>query len=185
MTTLLSLWQPILFSSVAVFMASSVIHMLLPWHKGDFRKLPREDEVMAALRPFALPPGDYAMPRPADMAQMRTPEFLAKLSSGPVVWMTVMPNAPMAMNRSLALWFAYTLVVGVFSGYVASLALPSGAAYLRVFQIVGTVAFAGYGLALWQSTIWYGRSWTTTLRTNVDALVYASLTAGFFGWLWH
>jgi hypothetical protein len=33
-------------------------------------------------------------------------------------------------------------------------------------------------------SIWYHRSWGTTLRYTVDGLVYALLTAGIFGWLW-
>ena len=39
-------------------------------------------------------------------------------------------------------------------------------------------------LALWQISIWYHRSWATTIRSTIDGLIYAALTAGFFGWLW-
>jgi len=35
MTGLGALWLPILLSSVAVFVVSSVIHMMSPWHKSD------------------------------------------------------------------------------------------------------------------------------------------------------
>jgi hypothetical protein len=184
MSSLSALWLPILLSSLAVFIASSVIHMALPWHKNDYSPVPKEDAVMDALRPFALAPGDYALPRPQDMAQMRSPEFLAKQKRGPVVVMTVLPDGPMAMNRSLALWFIYSAVVGLFAGYVTGVTLARGAPYLRVFQVAGTVAFAGYALALWPMTIWYGRSWIATAKSNVDALIYACLTAGIFGWLW-
>jgi hypothetical protein len=62
--------------------------------------------------------------------------------------------------------------------------LPAGSAYLRVFQIVGTSAFLGYAAALVQQSIWYGRSWSMTIRTMLDGLLYALLTAGLFGWLW-
>jgi len=61
MTALSSLWLPILVSSVFVFVASSLIHMLLPWHKGDYRKVPDQDRVMEALRPFGIAPGDYML----------------------------------------------------------------------------------------------------------------------------
>jgi hypothetical protein len=53
-----------------------------------------------------------------------------------------------------------------------------------VFRIAGTVAFAGYALALAQPSIWYGRSWTATLKSMFDGLIYALLTAGTMGWLW-
>ena len=62
--------------------------------------------------------------------------------------------------------------------------LPIGTSYLRVFQIVGTTAFLGYAGALVQQSIWYGRSWSMTIRTMLDGLLYALLTAGVFGWLW-
>jgi hypothetical protein len=184
MTSLASLWLPIVLSAVIVFIASSIIHMVLPWHKSDYPPVPQEAKVMDALRPFAIPPGDYMMPRCSDMGQMRSPEFVDKLQKGPVLVMTVFPNGPMSMNRSLALWFLYCLVVAVFAGYVACSTLPAGAPYLKVFRVTGTVAFVGYVLALWQMSIWYGRDWITTLKSSVDGLIYAGLTAGVFGWLW-
>ena len=42
----------------------------------------------------------------------------------------------------------------------------------------------GYAIALWQASIWMGRSWSTTLKGTFDGLIYALLTAGTFGWLW-
>src|SRR2546425_9086661 len=48
MVGLSALWLPILLSSVLVFVLSSVIHTLLPWHKSDYPKLPNEDRVMDA-----------------------------------------------------------------------------------------------------------------------------------------
>src|SRR5579863_8933433 len=50
MSVLQALWLPILLSSVFVFLASSIIHIALPrWHKGDYLKVPNEDEVMDAM----------------------------------------------------------------------------------------------------------------------------------------
>ena len=184
MTGLGSLWLPILLSAVLVFVASSVIHMFTPLHKNDYRRLPDEDRVMAALRPFAIPPGDYMVPKPASMDDMRSPQFTEKMKNGPVISMTVMPNGPVAMGSSFVGWFLFSVVVGVFAGYVASRALAPGAPYLQVFRFVGTVAFVGYSLAEWPMSIWYKRAWGTTIRTTIDGLVYGLLTAGVFGWLW-
>ena len=58
MTALSALWVPILLSAVIVFIASAIIHMVLPWHKGDYLALPNEDQIMSALRPLAIAPGD-------------------------------------------------------------------------------------------------------------------------------
>ncbi len=184
MTELTSLWLPILLSAVIVFVVSSIIHMALPWHKSDYPKIPNEDKVMDALRPLAIPPGDYMVPRPSQRAEMRSPEFLEKMKKGPVMVLTVLPNGPMAMGRNLVLWFVYSAVVSFFAAYVAGRALPPGAPYLHVFRFVGTTAFIGYTMALWQMSIWYRRAWSTTIKATVDGLIYGLLTAGTFGWLW-
>ena len=184
MVSVAALWLPILAAAILVFLVSSLIHMVLPYHKNDFRKVPAEDDVMAALRPFNIPPGDYLMPSPGGPEQMRSPEFLAKREKGPVLVMTTLPPGPPSMGQSLVLWFLYAILVGVFAAYVTGLALGPGAPYMTVFRFSGTVAFAGYSLALLQNTIWYRRGWGFTLKTMFDGLVYALLTAGAFGWLW-
>jgi hypothetical protein len=184
MTGLDSLWLPIVLSAVIVFVVSSIIHMVLPWHKSDYPKITNEDKVMDALRPLAIPPGDYMVPRPSQRAEMRSPEFLEKMKKGPVMVLTVMPNGPMAMGKSLVLWFLYSIVVNIFAAYVAGRALPPHTLYLQVFRFVGTTAFIAYSLALWQMSIWYRRAWGTSIKATVDGLIYALLTAGTFGWLW-
>jgi len=184
MTDLAALWLPILLSAVVVFVASSVIHMTPLWHKHDYPKVPDEDAVRKALGPLAIAPGDYMVPRAAGMDDMRSPEFLAKMNQGPVVILTVMRNGLVSMGRNLSLWFAYTVVVAVFAGYVASRSLGPGADYLKVFQIVSTTAFMAHAFALWPMSIWYQRSWRLTLTGTLDGLLYALLTAGTFGWLW-
>ena len=45
MVSIPSLWLPILLSSILVFFASWLIHMLLPHHRTDYGKVPSEDQV--------------------------------------------------------------------------------------------------------------------------------------------
>ena len=184
MVALSALWLPILVSAILVFFASFLLHMVLPFHRSDYGKVPSEDAVMDAVRPFGIAPGDYMVPNPYSPAGARTPEFIAKMKKGPAIVMTVMQPGEMRMGGRLAAWFLFCVIVGVFSGYLTSRALPAGAPYLEVFRFAGTVAFAGYALALWENTIWYSRAWTTTLKSTIDGLVYGLLTGGAFGWLW-
>lgn len=184
MVPVMSLWLPILLSAVIVFVASSIIHMMLPYHRTDLTKVPREDEVMEALRGFNIPPGDYGIPCPTSPAAMRQPEFIEKMKKGPVVFMTLTPGRVPSMGKSLVLWFLYTVVVSVFAAYIAGRALGPGADYAPVFRFVGGSAFMGYALAHAQQSIWYSRQWATTIKDMFDGLVYALLTAGTFGWLW-
>jgi|SRR6266487_6983884 len=184
MVPIASLWLPILVSAVIVFIVSSIIHMVLPYHHTDFAKVPSEDQVMESLRKFNLPPGDYMLPRPDSMKGMKSPEFKEKMTRGPVAVMTVMKSGPPSMGQSLVQWFLYLLVVGVFSAYVTGRALATGAPYLTVFRFAGCTAFLCYAVALWQDSIWYKRKWSTTLKNTFDGLVYGLMTAGTFGWLW-
>lgn len=184
MDPILSHWLPILLSAVLVFAVSSVIHMALPYHRSDFSRLPDEDAVIAALRPLAIPPGDYVVPHITTMKEMQEPSYQEKVTRGPVGFMTIYPNVMPTMGRSLVLWFLYCLVVGVFAAYLAGHTLSEDASYLVVFRVVGTAAFLGYALALWQNTIWYRRKGSTTLKSMFDGLIYACVTAGTFGWLW-
>jgi hypothetical protein len=184
MVPALTLWLPTIVSAVVVFVASSIMHMVLPYHRNDLRKLPKEDEVMDALRKFAIPPGDYAMPLAGSMEGMKSPEFVEKMKAGPVAFMTVRPSGPPTMTKSMVLWFAYLLFVSFFASYIAGRALGPGARYLAVFRFAGASAFSGYSIALLQQSIWNGRDWGTTLKSMFDGFVYACLTAAVFGWLW-
>jgi hypothetical protein len=184
MTPLSMLWLPILVSSVIVFVTSAIIHMVSPWHKSDYPKLPNEDQVREALRPLALPPGDYMVPRPSGRDEMRSPEFAEKVVQGPNLVMTVLPNERWSMGRNLGLWMVYCIVVNGLAGFVAGSALPSDAPNRAIYHFVGLAAFIGYSLALWQMWIWYRRSGLTTLKSTIDGVIYAVLTAATFCWLW-
>lgn len=175
---------PILLSAVIVWVVSGFIHMASPWHKNDYLRVPNEDQLRNSLRPMAIPPGDYIVPRPANREEVRSPEFAEKVKQGPNMIVTVLPNGPWSMKRNLTLWFLYILLVSSFAAYVACSALPVGASYRAVFHFVGVTAFIGYSVALWQMSIWWSRSWKITVKATVDGLIYALLTAGTFGWLW-
>jgi hypothetical protein len=184
MTELSALWLPILLGAVLVFIASSVIHMGPLWHKNDFPAVPDEGKARAAIGALAIPPGEYMLPRCRTQAEMRSPEFLQKMTEGPVWIITARPNGVPGMGKPLALWFLYLLLVGLFSGYVASHALAPGAPYLHVFRFVGTTAFMAFSLGLIHDSIWYSRAWSTTFKLMFDGLIYGLVLAGTFGWLW-
>jgi hypothetical protein len=184
MIALHSLWLPILLSAVAVFVTSSLVHMATPWHKDDYAKAPDEDELMEAVRGLRLAPGDYMVPRPSSPQDLASPEFKEKMAKGPVMVLTVMPGGPISMGMNLLQWFCYSLVVGVFAAYIASRALLAGAGPLPVLRFAGATAFIGYSVALWQMSIWFHRSWLTTLKATVDGLLYALITGGILAWLW-
>ncbi|MBI2822198.1 MAG: hypothetical protein HYX74_08240 [Acidobacteria bacterium] len=184
MVSMTLLWIPILLSAVIVFVASWIVHMVFTYHRTDFGKVPAEDEVMEALRKVGISPGEYAIPYATGPGALKEPEFIEKRKAGPVAFLTVTASGLPSMGKSLAQWFLYCLFVGGFAAYVAGRALGPGSDYLAVFRFAGTTAFIAYSVALWQNSIWYGRPWSTTLKSTFDGLVYGLLTGGTFGWLW-
>ena len=55
MQALALLWLPVLVAAIAVFVASSLVHMVFRWHQGDFARLPGEDAIRDALRAGGSP----------------------------------------------------------------------------------------------------------------------------------
>jgi hypothetical protein len=52
------------------------------------------------------------------------------------------------------------------------------------FHYGGLIGFLAYGMALPQHSIWYRRSWATTLKSLFDSLIYGIVTGSAFAWLW-
>ena len=185
MVPVMSLLVPILVASVIVFIASSIIHMVTPFHKGDLKRVPNEDGVMSALRNFNLAPGDYAMPLPSSMAAMGSPEFQAKMAAGPVVMMTVRPSGKHNMTTNLVQWFVYSVrgvaVCRLRRGRRAAAGrrLPQGVPDRRLRGVHrlrhGACSRRRFGAE---------RTGGQRCAAVADGLLYGLLTGGTFGWLW-
>jgi hypothetical protein len=179
-----ALFAPALLATVLVFVASSLIHMVIRWHEPDYGKLANEDEVRAVLRKGAPAPGQYVVPHCLDSKEMAGPAMQQKFVEGPNALLWVRPNGNAKLGGLLGAWIVYVLVLSLLVGYVGASALPRGAEYLKVFQVVGAVAWLAYAWGGPIDSIWKGRPWLSTFRGFVDGLVYAALTAGAFAWLW-
>ena len=184
MVPISALWIPILLSAVIVFVASSILHMVLPYHKSDYRKLPEEEKVVDALRAAGVTPGPaYHFPHTTHK-DMKSPEVVEKFKRGPIGLLTVIPSGAPAMGKYLGMWFVYCVVVSIVVAVVAGSTLSAGTRYLVVFHLTGLAAFLAYGVGQIQDSIWKGQTWGVTFKHVVDGLIYALLTAGTFGWLW-
>jgi hypothetical protein len=181
MVTLLSLWLPILISAVIVFVASFLAWMVLPHHKPDFKKLADEGGFLDMLRNEGIGIGQYVFPCIMP-AEMKDPEKKARWEAGPHGVLRVYPQPNMGKN--LGLVFLFYLVVGIFAGYIGTLACPVGTHYGTVFRVVGTAAIACHVLGAVPNAIFMGRTCRSVLMDVIDGAVYGVLTAGVFGWLW-
>jgi hypothetical protein len=183
MVSLTALWLPILLAAVIVFIASSIMHMVLPYHRNNYKQLPDEDKVLATLRGANLKRGLYMFPF-CTHKDMKSPATVERFNQGPVGMLTVLPSGPANMGKYLGLWFVYCLVIGLFVAYLTGHTVAAGARYLAVFRVAGTAAFLAYGLGNLSNGIWKGQPWGVTIKEAIDGLVYGLLTAGTFGWLW-
>lgn len=183
MALLAHLWLPILLAAVIVFIASFIIHMALPYHRGDYRKVPDEDAVTASMRTSGLSRGLYVFPL-CTHKEMNSPAAIEKYNRGPVGMMIVFPNGRPFIPKFLALWFGYCLIIAFFVAYLAAHTIAPGTDYLAVFRVVGTAGFLALGLGPLANVVWKGYPWGFVLKEVIDGLIYALLMAGTFGWLW-
>jgi hypothetical protein len=184
MVSLTQLILAIVGSAVAVFVASSLIHMVFKWHNKDIRGFANEEAVRAAIRASNAQPGQYVVPYCADMKDMAKPEVQQKYIEGPIGFMMVMPNAKPTMGPMLGKWFVLSLLVAAVAGYLASRTVPAGASFLAVARVVSLVTFMAYATGSVSYSIWFGKPWASTFKDLLDAFIYGLVTACVFGWLW-
>lgn len=187
MEFLLQLWMPILASAAIAFVASSILWMATPLHKHDYKNPgDKEGPIADAFRSMKLAPGAYFIPW-CQGKDMKDPAVREKFKAGPWVLAYVLPGAP-NMGKMLGLWFVHLALVGTATAYIAwhglETGLEPGAPYLSVFRVAGAaslMAHAGYALPM---AIWHGMPWRQVPGRLIDGVIYASLTAGVFAWLW-
>ena len=179
--SILDLWLPITVATLACFFMSSAIWVLFKWHNSDYTKTEREDEVRAALK--GAKPGFYLVPFCTDWAEMAKEDVQKKFNDGPVAYVTVAPNGMASMAPKMISMIIYFLMVSVLCAYMVTRTIAPDADYLAVFRIAGTIAFIANGIAVIPESIWFSRPWSMTAKNLLDALIYALLTGGIFGWL--
>jgi len=172
---------PILVSAVILWIASALIWTVLPWHKKDYAQTSDEEGVRAALK--GLSPGFYNVPHVKDMQDLKKPEVEQKFTDGPLAFVTILPNGMPPMARNMVLMFVYFIFTGILCAYFVSRTTGPDATYLEVFRIAGTVTWIANGVGAIPDSVWFGRPWSHTAKTLMDALIYGLLAGGVFGWL--
>ena len=184
MVSLIQLWLPILLSAVLVFIASSLLHMVLKfWHMPDCRGFSNEDEVRDAMRKGATGPGMYMLPfcKPEAMKQ---PEMQQKFTQGPNAFVLVRSNGMMNMGAYLGQWFGFCVLVSLFCALLIAHVAEPGAPIPYVFHRVALVAVMGYAFGAIPNAIWWAHPWGSTVKHIIDGVIYALITAATFAWLW-
>ena len=178
------LWLAILVSGVLCWIASALVHMLLKYHNSDYKKLSNEDQVSMALGEGSPAPGLYTLPHCIDMKEMAEESMQKKFNDGPVAMITVMPSGMPPMGKLMAQQVIFFIFGSLFVGYLTALSLSSETAYMVVFRHGCVASFLTYFWATIPYSIWMGQPWSNCGRYLLDSLIYSSVTAGAFAWLW-
>jgi hypothetical protein len=184
MNALLALWLPILLSAVAVFIISSLVHMVFKWHMPEYKGFANEDAVRAAINAHQPAPGQYVLPYCTDMKEMAGEAMTKKYQEGPVGFVRLGAPGPNKMGQSLGVWFLFSLLVSAVAGWLATKAYGLDAPALGAAKMAGAIAFIGYGFGGIPESIWLARPWISTAKYLLDAALYALGTAAVFYWLW-
>lgn len=183
MVCLSTLWLPILLSAVAVFVVSSIIHTVLPYHRSDYQKLPDEEKVTAAIRAAGVGRGLYHFPY-CIHKDMKSPAMIEKFKQGPIGLLTIFPSGPPALQKCLGMWFVFCVIVSILVAYLTGRTLSPGAAHMAVFRVASTAGFLAYGVGNLSQSIWRGQPWSVTIKELIDGLIYGVVTGGILAWLW-
>ena len=184
MVNMYQLWVPIVLGSIVLFIASTIIWMVLPYHRKDVGGTPDENPLLEAMRRQNLMPGQYLVPLTSDHAQRKSPEFIKKGEDGPVAMITMMPSGQANLGAILGKYFAFLLVIDSEIAYVARLGLQPGR------SVPGRLPFHRHGRLhrLRRSARdlrdLLGRRWRIVRLDVMDAFIYGTLVAGSVGWRW-
>jgi hypothetical protein len=184
MVSLTQLWLPILAAAIGGFVASSLIHMVLKWHNSDYKRLPNEEEVRAALKPVATAPAMYFIPHMMDHKEIAKPENSRKFEEGPIGMITILAPGKPKMGPNMVKWLLLNIFVAAVAAYLASKTVPAGASFLAVCRPVSIVAFMSFAVGSLSDAIWFGKSGSTVAKDVMDSVIYAVVMACIFAWLW-
>ena len=180
MQMLLSLWQPILISSVVVFFASFAAWVLLPHHKPEWTGVPDEAGLAKALNAMKMTAGQYMFPFAVTNEEMKSAEFKQRMEAGPcgtiIVW-----AGPSNMGKNMLCTYLFFLGASFCLAYLGTLGLEPGADFMKVFRFIGTAGILTYCAAGVPNAIWFRRK---ILMDILDGAAYGLLTGVVFGLLW-
>ncbi|MDA0589631.1 MAG: hypothetical protein O3C17_16640 [Planctomycetota bacterium] len=179
MVELVDLWLPILLSSVAIFIVSSMCWTMLPHHRPDLQKLDKEDEVIEFVRGLGVADGNYTFPYCGNPEDFKNSDLKKKWEDGPRGLLCTFPLASMGGNmaKTFVVW-----LLSVFSiAYLATMGITDQAAPLLVFRFFATASLLTYFVAVVPGSIWYHSRIKGHL---IDAIAYALIVGAIFAWRW-
>lgn len=178
MDFLITLWKPILVSTVVLFMLSFLVWALLPFHKKDHKRLENQAELQQAIRDLAIKPGVYFFPSPKPGEKMDKEAWMR----GPSGLLTIMKPPSMAGNMLATA--GVLLCVAIGAAYIGYFALGRNADFWRVFQIMTSVGIVAFCFSPLPNMIWFQSRHWAKLMVVVDGVLYGVALGFVFAWMW-
>lgn len=182
MTFLLSLWLPILVTTVVLFFASFLAWVVLPHHKPDIKSWPDEGALLRFVRDSGVSPGEYMFPL-IDQKDLKEEWAVRRYEEGPWGMVNIWPAKP-NMGANMIKTVLFFLAVTILVAYVGLAALPAGAAFGEVFRIVGVTAILAHTTGGICREIWFTRPLRAKLMDALDGIVFGLLTGVIFALMW-
>lgn len=180
MDMLMKLWLAVLLAAAVVWFWSFVSWGLARLHRADYRGIEREDAAMDAVRSMNLAPGNYMFPYMAPGADPAAAKL--KWERGPIGTLAIFGKINMGMN--LLLTFVVYFVACGLIGYLAAEALPPGAAFGKVMQVVGTAGVLAFTFAGLPHLIWFQGHKSAIAITIIDGVVQGLAAGAVFALMW-
>lgn len=180
---MLTLWLPILLSTIAIFFCSFLSWMVFHLHQKDWGKLEHEEALMETIREIDPPDGNYMFPGTEHPKEMQDETYVAKYKAGPrgVITFFPVPN----MGKNLGLTILYFFVCCCTFAYLADFALKPGsdpgADFITVFRFVATIALFTFAAAIIQHAIWFK---VRVVGHVIESIAYSLIAAAIFAALW-
>ena len=177
---LISLWLPILLTTVALFFTGFLCWTVFPNHKPDWKKLPNEAAFLDKIAEMDIPPGNYAYPHAMDSKSTETEDYKRAVERKTFGTIQAWGGAPQ-MGPKLACQVVYLLVTSICLAYLGKLGLNAGSDFMTVFRFMTTAAFLAFTVAVVPSTIWFNNRLTGYL---IDGVIQSIIVGAIFGALW-
>jgi len=181
MDLFLQLWLPVLATTFALWIASTLAWTVIGHHNRDTDPLPNEDQALDAIRSLNIPPGSYMFPQ-ITHGQANAADCKAKWEKGPIGLLRVF--RPINMPLNIICTVIFFLIMSTLLAYLGSAALARGATFAQVLQVMGTAGVLTYSFSSIPHDIWFQTKKRQTLTCAIDGIAFGLITGLIFAWLW-
>jgi hypothetical protein len=161
-----------LVGGLVMFIASFIIHVVLPIGEMGIKSLPNEDAVIAAMKQNITEHGIYFFPgmgMTGEMTKEQEQAWQAKYEAGPTGVLIYHPSGSTVYAPSQLLTELASDIVAVFLALL--IVAPLGGTYLKrvmITTLFGVIAWLAISISYWN---WYGSPFAYIFAEGLDQVL--------------